>query len=333
MGPSAEVVWADGPRERSLDNDSFIGFGKAHCNARVPESVNMLPTLDTELTSPARPCVRQNNLQETIIESADKWFALHLEDFWHYRELLFFLVWRDVKVRYKQTALGAAWAVLQPLMTMLVFTLLFGRLAKLPSDNIPYPLFVYTALLPWQLFAFAVAESSNSLVTNQHLIRKVYFPRLIIPMAAILVGLVDFAVSLIVLGAMMTYYGIHPAPTAFLVIPFLTLTLLTALGIGIWLAALNIKYRDVKYVVPFLLQFWMFATPIAYSGNLVPSKWRPLYGLNPMAGVVDGFRWALLGRGTGWSAMTFISILAVACAVVIGLAYFKRVERSFADLV
>jgi lipopolysaccharide transport system permease protein len=216
---------------------------------------------------------------------------------------------------------------------MLVFTLLFGRLAKLPSDNIPYPLFVYTALLPWQLFAFALTESTNSLVTNQHLIRKVYFPRLIIPIASVLVGLVDFCISLVVLVGMMIYYGFRPAPTALLFIPFLLLAIMTALGIGLWLSALNIQYRDVKYVIPFVTQFWMFATPVAYSSKLVPEHWRALYGLNPMAGVVDGFRWALLGSGSGSSVMILISITAVVAVLVGGLAYFKRMERTFADMV
>ena len=275
----------------------------------------------------------QLSTAETAIESGEHWFSLKLGDLWTYRELLFFLVWRDVKVRYSQTALGAAWAVLQPLLAMLVFTLLFGRLAKLPSDNIPYPLFVYVALLPWQLFAFALTESTNSLVTNQHLIRKVYFPRLIVPISSVLVGLVDFALSLIVLAGMMIWYGFRPAATSLLVIPFLLLAVLTASGIGLWLSALNIKYRDVKYVIPFVTQFWMFATPVAYSSKLVPPQWRTLYGLNPMAGVVDGFRWALLGSGTGSGAMILISIGAVLLVLVGGLAYFKRMERTFADMV
>ncbi len=294
----------------------------------------MNPAIDTELrypigvTSDAVPAVT-----ETIIESGESWLALGLPELWSYRELLLFLVWRDIKVRYKQTALGAAWAMLQPLMAMLVFTLLFGRLAKLPSDNIPYPLFVYTALLPWQLFAFALTESSNSLVSNQHLIRKVYFPRLIIPVAAVLVGLVDFAISFAVLAGMMIYYGVRPAPTALFFIPFLILAVLTALGIGIWLSALNIQYRDVKYVIPFLTQLWMFATPVAYSSKLVPAQWRTLYSLNPMAGVVDGFRWAILGSGAASSSMILISIAAVVLILIGGVAYFKRMERSFADLV
>lgn len=296
----------------------------------------MNPALDTELTSAAAACTvpaPEIDGAVTVIHSSEPWFALHLRDLWTYRELLGFLVWRDVKVRYKQTALGAAWALLQPLLTMLVFTLLFGRLAKLPSDNIPYPLFVYTALLPWQLFAFALTESSNSLVSNQHLIRKVYFPRLVVPIAAVLVGLVDFAISLVVLFGMMIFYGVRPPATAILFIPFLLLAVLTALGMGLWLSALNIQYRDVKYVVPFLTQFWMFATPVAYSSTLVPERWRQLYSLNPMAGVVDGFRWSLLGAHTGSGGMLLISIAMVLFVLIGGLAYFKRMERSFADIV
>jgi lipopolysaccharide transport system permease protein len=294
----------------------------------------MNSAIGAEVSHPvAAPAADNTNAPETVIESGERWFALRLGEIWAYRELLVFLVWRDVKVRYKQTALGAAWAVLQPLLAMLVFTLLFGRLAKLPSDNVPYPLFVYVALLPWQLFAFALTESSNSLVTNQHLIRKVYFPRLIVPIAAVLVGLVDFTISLSVLAGMMAYYGFRPHATALLFIPFLGLAVLTALGVGIWLSALNIQYRDVKYVIPFLTQFWMFATPVAYSSKLVPEKWRTLYGLNPMTGVVDGFRWALLGSGSGSGAMMLISIAAVILVLIGGVAYFKRMERSFADIV
>jgi len=270
---------------------------------------------------------------EVVIE-AEHWRVFpNLQELWTHRELLLFLVWRDIKVRYKQTVLGAAWAVLQPLLTMFVFALLFGRVAKLPSDNVPYPLYVYTALLPWQLFAFAMTESSNSLVANQHLIRKVYFPRLIIPLSAVLVGLVDFMISMVVLIGMMAYYGFRPAGTALLVIPFLILAVMTALGIGFWLSALNIKYRDFKYVIPFLAQFWMFATPVVYSSQLVPPEWRTLYGLNPMAGVVDGFRWALLGSAAGSPILILISAIAVLCVLVSGVAYFKHMERTFADMV
>jgi len=299
------------------------------------EPLKMNPAFDTELACALPPSLpeSQKHVSEVLIESSEPWFALKLGDVWTYRELLYFLVWRDVKVRYKQTVLGAAWAVLQPVLAMIVFTLIFGRLAKLPSDNIPYPLFVYTALLPWQLFAFALTESSNSLVTNQHLIKKVYFPRLIIPISSVLVGLVDFCISLFVLAGMMLFYRVHPAATTLLFIPFLALAVITALGMGLWLSALNIQYRDVKYVVPFLAQFWMFATPVVYSSNSVPEKWRILFGLNPMTAVVNGFRWAVLGSQTGSGSMMLISIAAVVLLLVSGLVYFRRMERSFADIV
>jgi lipopolysaccharide transport system permease protein len=295
----------------------------------------MSSALETQLRCalPVTAQKTQLSAAETVIESRERLLALHLGDIWNYRELLYFLVWRDVKVRYKQTVIGAAWAVLQPLMAMFVFTLIFGRLAKLPSDGIPYPLFVYTALLPWQLFAFALTESSNSLVNNQHLIRKVYFPRLIIPISSVLVGLVDFAISLVVLAGMMAFYGVMPARTALMFIPFLLLAVTTALGIGLWLSALNIQYRDVKYVVPFLAQLWMFATPVVYSSNSVPAKWRVLFGLNPMTSVVEGFRWALLGTRSGSSPMMIISIAVVLLVLFSGIVYFRRMERSFADMV
>jgi lipopolysaccharide transport system permease protein len=214
-----------------------------------------------------------------------------------------------------------------------VFTLIFGRLAKLPSDNVPYPLFVYTALLPWQLFAFALTESSNSLVSNQHLIRKVYFPRLIIPISSVFVGTVDFLISLFVLAGMMAFYGFRPAATTLFFIPFLALAMITALGVGLWLGALNIRYRDVKYVVPFLAQFWMFATPVVYSSTSVPAKWRLVFSLNPMTSVVEGFRWALLGTAGASGSMMMISAAAVLVVLFGGAVYFRRLERSFADIV
>ena len=291
--------------------------------------------LETEIPLPAAPPEQalSEPIPEIIIESEEPWFSSGLSELWQYRELLCFLVWRDVKVRYKQTVIGAAWAVLQPIMAMIIFTLVFGRLARLPSDGVPYPLFVYSALLPWQLFAFALTDSSNSLVNNQHLIRKVYFPRLIIPISSILVGLVDFSLSMVVLAGMMTFYKIAPTQSMLLVIPFLVLALTTALGAGLWLSALNIQYRDVKYVVPFLTQLWMFATPVVYSSNSVPQKWRVLFGLNPMTAVAEGFRKALIGSHTGSSPMMIISIVAVILVLISGLIYFRRMERSFADIV
>jgi lipopolysaccharide transport system permease protein len=268
-----------------------------------------------------------------FIRPAKGWVSLNLRDLWEYRELLYFLTWRDIKVRYKQTALGAAWAVLQPLLTMVVFTIFFGKLAKIPSDNLPYPIFAYTALLPWQLFAYALNQSGNSLVANQQLITKVYFPRLMIPLSALLAGLVDFLIAFVVLLGMMVYYGIWPT-IAILTLPlFLLLALATALAAGLWLSALNVEYRDVRYTIPFLTQFWLFVTPIAYPSSLVPERWRTLYGLNPMAGVVEGFRWALLGQGGGMGGLMIVSVFAVIVLLVGGLVYFRRMEKTFADVV
>jgi lipopolysaccharide transport system permease protein len=261
------------------------------------------------------------------------WAPLHLGELWDYRELLYFFVWREVKVRYKQTALGMAWAVLQPVMTMVVFSVVFGRLAGLPSDGVPYPVFAYCALLPWQLFAFSLGEASQSVVNNQRVITKVYFPRLLVPLAAVSVGLADFAVASVVLSFLMLYYGLVPG-LAVLTLPlWILLALASALGMGLWLAALNVRYRDVRYTLPFVTQIWLYATPVAYSSSLVPEAWRPLYALNPMVGVVEGFRWALVGQ-TGVS-MSHVAVSAVVVGIVLtsGLFYFRRTERTFADLV
>jgi lipopolysaccharide transport system permease protein len=268
-----------------------------------------------------------------ILRPSKGFLRLDLKALWEYRELLYFLVWRDIKVRYKQTALGAAWAILQPTMTMLVFSIFFGRLAKVPSDGIPYPLFAYTALLPWQLFAFALTESSNSLVSSQNLITKVYFPRLVIPIASVLAGLVDFAIAFLVLLVLMFYYGIVPTSAVALLPLFLLLAVATALSVGLWLSAMNVKYRDVRYTIPFLTQFWMFATPVAYPSSLVPGRWRVLFGLNPMSGVVEGFRWALLGKSTTPGPLLAVSITAVVVLLIGGLRYFKKMESTFADIV
>ena len=268
-----------------------------------------------------------------LIRPSHGWVPFNLRDLWEYRELLYFLVWRDVKVRYKQTALGAAWAILQPFLTMIVFSIFFGRLAGVPSDGIPYPIFTYTALLPWQLFSHALIESSNSLVTNERLLTKVYFPRLVIPISAVLGGLVDFGIAFVLLIVMMFFFGIVPT-VAILTLPFfILLALALALAVGLWLSALNVQYRDVRYVIPFLNQFWLFATPIAYSSGLVPEVWRAWYGLNPMAGVVEGFRWALLGKTGGTASLFIVSIVIVGALLVSGLAYFRRMEKTFADVV
>jgi lipopolysaccharide transport system permease protein len=268
-----------------------------------------------------------------IIDSKPNWFSLQLGDLIRYRELLFFLTWRDIKVRYKQTFLGIAWALLQPLLTMLIFSIIFGSLAKLPSDGIPYPIFTYVALLPWQLFAFALTNSSNSLVGNQNLVSKVYFPRLVIPIASILPALVDFAISFVILMGMLIYYQI-PITVKFLSLPlFLLLAIVSALAVGLWLSALNVEYRDIRYVVPFLTQFWMYATPVAYSSSLIPEKWRFLYALNPLTGVVEGFRWAILGQESNTGSLIWVSTLIIIMLLMSGIVYFKHMEDTFADVI
>jgi lipopolysaccharide transport system permease protein len=277
--------------------------------------------------------VERSELPHTRIEPSSGWISLGLRDLWQYRELLFFLAWRDIKVRYKQTALGATWAVIQPLFTMLVFTLFFGRLAKVPSDGIPYPLFSYTALLPWQLFAYALTESSNSVVANERLITKVYFPRLVVPLASILAGLVDFVIAFTLVVGMMVWYGVRPTWAVVTLPFFVILAMATALGVGLWLSALNVIYRDVRYTLNFVVQFWLFASPVAYSSTLVPARWRPFYGLNPMAGVIEGFRWALLGKAQAPGAMLWVSVVVVALVLVGGLYYYRRMEKTFADVV
>jgi len=289
------------------------------------------------MTTSTAPALSQADTLDRVpvhtIAPSRSWAPLRLREIWEYRELLYFLVWREIKVRYKQTALGVAWAVIQPLFTMVVFSIFFGRLAGLPSDGVPYPVFAYCALLPWQLFAFALTESSNSVVANQRLITKVYFPRLIMPLAAVCVGLADFAISFVVLLALMAYYGIAPGLAAWTVPAWAALAVLTALSVGLWLSALNVRYRDIRYTIPFLTQVWLFATPVAYATTMIPEGWRTVYALNPMVGVVDGFRWALLGT-VAWPGPTvFVSMGAVAVLLVSGLFYFRRMERTFADVV
>lgn len=262
-----------------------------------------------------------------------RWVSLELKELIIYRDLLFILAWRDIKVRYKQTILGAAWAILQPFLTMVVFSIFFGRLAGVPSDGLPYPVFTYAALLPWQLFVHALNESSNSLVANQQLITKVYFPRLVIPLAPIIAGLLDFFIAFIVLIIMMLFYKIHITITI-LILPFLIiLAIAVALAVGLWLSALNVEYRDVRYTIPFLVQFWMFLTPIAYPASMVPEKLRMLYGLNPMVGVVEGFRWALLGTNVVIGPLTLMSLVVTGVLLISGLYYFRRMEDNFADVV
>jgi lipopolysaccharide transport system permease protein len=261
------------------------------------------------------------------------WMALDLGELWAYRELLYFFVWRDIKVRYKQTVIGAAWAVLQPLMTMLVFSLFFGLLAKIPSQGLPYPIFYYCALLPWTYFATAMQGATNIVVEQQRVITKVYFPRVVLPIASVLSGLVDFAIAFAVFLPMLAYYRIVPTAAVLWLPVFTLLAVLTALGVGLWLSALNALYRDVRYIVPFLVQFWMFGSPVAYPSSLVPEKWRWLYGLNPMAGVIEGFRWALTGHGEPPGMLLAASSAAVVLLVLSGLVYYHAMEGTIADVV
>ena len=256
-----------------------------------------------------------------------------LRELWAYRELLYFFVWRDIKVRYKQTVIGLAWAVLQPFLTMLVFSLFFGKLAKLPTNGLPYPVFYYCALLPWGYFATSLQTATNIMVEQQRLITKIYFPRVVLPLSAVLSGLVDFAAAFGVLIVLMAYYRIVPGRAVLLLPAFLLLAVVTALGFGLWLSALNAIYRDVRYVVPFLIQFWMFASPVAYSTVLVPQRWRWIYGLNPMAGVIEGFRWSLTGQGDPPGRLLAVSSLAVLAVLVGGVGYFQKMETTVADFV
>jgi len=261
------------------------------------------------------------------------WAALRLKELWAYRELVYFLVWRDVKVRYKQTALGAIWAILQPVFTMVVFSLFFGRLGKMPSDGLPYPLFSFAALVPWTYFSHGLSQASNSLVGSANLIKKVYFPRLAIPIASVASGLIDFALAFLVLLGMMLYYGILPGSKVIVLPLLLLLTLVTSLGVSLWLSALNVHFRDVRHVIPFLTQLWLFSTPIAYPSSLLSEPWRTVYSINPMVGVVEGFRWALLGTDTAPGPMIIVSSVAAVVILVSGVFYFRRLEKTFADVV
>jgi lipopolysaccharide transport system permease protein len=267
------------------------------------------------------------------IEPSRGWAALELWELWEYRELVWFLIWRDVKVRYKQTSLGIAWAIVQPVMTMVVFTLVFGRLAQLPSDGLPYPIFTFTALLPWQLFSAALTSSTNSVVASSHLVSRVYFPRLVVPIASVAATLVDFGIAFVILLGLMAWYGLSPG-LAVVALPLLVaLALGTALAVGLWASALNVRYRDVKYVMPFVLQLWLFASPVVYSASLISSPaWRVVYSLNPMVGVIQGFRWALLGS-TPPTVLMVPSVLATVVLLLAGLFFFRRTEASFADVI
>jgi lipopolysaccharide transport system permease protein len=267
------------------------------------------------------------------IEPSHKWVSLKLGELWEYRELVYFLIWRDIKVRYKQTMLGAAWAIIQPFFTMVVFSLFFGKLAKIPSDGIPYPIFSFAALVPWTFFARALNSSSNSLVGSANLIKKVYFPRLALPLSTALSGVVDFALAFVVLLGMMVYYGIYPTVNVLWVPFFLLLAQITSLGVGLWLSAINVHYRDIRYTVPFVTQLWLFCTPVAYPSSLLSDHWRTVYAVNPMVGVVEGFRWALLGSATQPLAIIIASSLAALAILIGGAFYFRRMEKTFADVV
>jgi len=277
--------------------------------------------------------IENPNFAITIIRPSRGWISLNLRDLWEYRELLYFLTWRDVKVRYKQTVLGAAWAIIQPFFTMVVFSVFFGKLAKMPSDDIPYPIFSYAALVPWTFFANGLSQSSTSLVASANLIKKVYFPRLVVPISSVISGAVDFVLAFVVLLGMMLYFGIVPTWNMIWLPLLLLLALVTSLGVGLWLTAMNVQFRDVRYAVPFLVQAWMFATPIAYPSSLLDEPWRTLYGINPMAGVVEGFRWALLGTETAPGPIVLVSALVAVGLLVSGAFYFRRMEKTFADVV
>jgi len=280
------------------------------------------------------PLARRSAGYSTIrIEPARGWFNLRLKELWDYRELLYFFVWRDVKIRYKQTAIGVLWVVLQPLLTMLVFTLFFGKLAKMPSQGLPYPVFYFAAVVPWMYFSSALLNATNVVVENQRVITKVFFPRLILPFSAVLSGLVDFAIGFIVLLIFTLSYGIRPTVSALLLPLFLLLAVLTALGVGLWLSALNALYRDVRYLMAFIVQFWMLASPVAYPSSMVPERYRWIYGLNPMGSVIAGCRWALTGHGQPPGAVLIASTAMVCLAVVGGLMFFNRMEVSIADRV
>ena len=289
----------------------------------------------SEFALSEKALVAANALPEPTvrIRPSRGWVALNLRELWEYRELLYFLVWRDVKVRYKQTALGIAWVVIQPVATTLIFTIIFGNLAHMPSDNLPYAVFAMAGLVPWNFFAGAFARGGASLVGSSNLISKVYFPRLIIPLASVLAGLVDFAIVLVLLIALLIFFGITPTLAIVSLPLFLLLAIATALGVSLWLSALNVQYRDVSYLVPFIAQFWLYATPVVYPTSLIPEQWRLVYGLNPMAGVVEGFRWALLGKGEPPGPMLIVSVLIVSMLLVSGAYVFRRMEKTFADIV
>ena len=282
----------------------------------------------------SQPAIVTNQEEQVLILKPTRgWGKLNVGEMWKYRELTYFLTWRDIKVRYKQTALGASWAILQPFLSMVVFSVFFGGLLNVPSEGVPYPVFSYTALLPWGVFAKALNDAGRSLVTNRAMITKIYFPRMVIPLASVISGLVDFSIAFVVLLGMMWYYRIPPTSNIWTLPLFLLLALVTALGVGLWLSALNVLYRDIGYIIPFLTQLWFYLTPIVYPASEVPEQWQTIYALNPMVGVVEGFRWALLGTSTSPGPMVAVSSVVALLMLISGMFYFRRMERTFADMV
>jgi lipopolysaccharide transport system permease protein len=276
---------------------------------------------------------QQTAVPTIVVEPSRRLAAVNLRELWDYRDLLLFLAWRDISIRYKQTAMGAAWAVVQPLMTMLIFTIFFGNMAGVPSEGVPYPVFTLAALLPWQYFSTTLGNAAQSLVNNSNLLSKVYFPRLLIPVTSLLPSAVDFAIAFVVLLGMMFFYRVSPTWNVIWLPAFMTLAVVTALGAGLWFAAMNVKYRDVRYIVPVLVQFGIFLSPVAYPSSLVPAPWRPLYALNPMVGVIEGFRWALLGTATPPWRFVALSSVAAVILLITGFYYFRRTEKTFADVI
>jgi lipopolysaccharide transport system permease protein len=269
-----------------------------------------------------------------LIEPMRGWVPVNLRELWQYRELLVFFIWRDLKVRYKQTVLGVVWVILQPVMTMIVMSVVFGKMARIPSEGIPYPIFAYTALLPWTFFSGGLSRAAGSMVSSANLVQKIYFPRLILPIAAVVDGIVDFLLAFIILIGMMVYYNMYPKVSmVWLLIPLLFLSMLAALGIGLWMAAFNVRYRDIRYIVPFMTQFWMYITPVVYPASLVGHSWKMVYSLNPMVGVINGFRWVLLNRGPSPGITIWISVIVSIVAVISGAMYFRRMEKTFADVI
>jgi len=316
------LVWARTGREKIVMTEKS-------------ESTSQVATVDSAPTIGAPVPVSALPAQEPFyrITPLQGFLDLNLREIWNYKGLVYFLVWRDIKVRYKQTAIGAAWAILQPFMTMVIFSLFFGKLAHIPSEGLPYPIFYYTALLPWTYFSGALQNATNTIVENQRVVTKVFFPRVILPLSAVLSGLLDLGISFLMFVVLMFYYHIGFGWTAVLLPAFSLLAVMTAFGVGLWLSALNAIYRDVRYVMPFLIQFWMFASPVAYPSSLVPERWRWLYGLNPMTGVIEGFRWALTGHGKPPGSLLFASVGIVVVILCAGLVYFQRMETTIADVV